>query len=269
MLLELLQSDFFLKALIGGVLIAVVAPLMGTFLVLRRLSMIGDTLAHVTIAGVALGFLIQVYPLFVGLIFALLASFAIEKMRKAYKTYAELSIAIMMSGGVALASLFFTLGMNYNLNVTSYLFGSIYTLTSGDIYMVAGVAVVVLIMVAVFWKELFLLTFDEDAAEVSGLPVKMLNVMVTVLTALIISVSIKIVGALLISALLTIPVACSMLIAKGFKQSIIFSVIIAEIAAIVGLLIAGVWSLAPGATIVLMLIAILIVTMVVKRGLKV
>ncbi|OPA81550.1 metal ABC transporter permease [Paenibacillus selenitireducens] len=269
MVLELLASGFFLKALIGGVLIAVVAPLMGTFLVLRRLSMIGDTLAHVTIAGVALGFLIQVYPLLVGLIFALLASFAIEKLRKAYKTYAELSIAIMMSGGVALASLFFTLGMSFNLNVSSYLFGSIYTLTNADIYVVAGVAVIILIAVAVFWKELFLLTFDEDAAEVTGLPVKMLNAMVTVLTALIISVSIKIVGALLISALLTIPVACSMLIARGFKQSIIFSVIIAEIAAIAGLLIAGVWSLAPGAMIVLMLIAMLIVTMIVKRGLKV
>ncbi|WP_425413916.1 metal ABC transporter permease [Paenibacillus terrigena] len=269
MIIELMTSGFFLKAFVGGVLIAVVAPLMGTFLVLRRLSMIGDTLAHVTIAGVALGFLLQVYPLAVGLIFALLASFAIERLRKAYKTYAELSIAIIMSGGVALASLFFTLGKNFNLNVTSYLFGSIYTLTDLDIYVVAIVAVIVLIVVAVFWKELFLLTFDEDAAAVSGLPVRALNIMITVLTALIISVSIKIVGALLISALLTIPVACSLLIARGFRQSIIFSVIIAEIAAIAGLLVAGVWSLAPGATIVLILITILIVTMTVKRGLKI
>ena len=269
MIIELMTSGFFLKAFVGGVLIAVVAPLMGTFLVLRRLSMIGDTLAHVTIAGVALGFLLQVYPLVVGLIFALIASFAIERLRKAYKTYAELSIAIIMSGGVALASLFFTLGKNFNLNVTSYLFGSIYTLTELDIYVVAGVAVLVLIVVAVFWKELFLLTFDEDAAAVSGLPVRALNIMITVLTALIISVSIKIVGALLISALLTIPVACSLLIARGFRQSIIFSVIIAEIAAIAGLLVAGVWSLAPGATIVIILILILIATMIVRRGLKI
>jgi len=269
MIIELMTSGFFLKAFVGGVLIAVVAPLMGTFLVLRRLSMIGDTLAHVTIAGVALGFLLQVYPLVVGLIFALIASFAIERLRKAYKTYAELSIAIIMSGGVALASLFFTLGKNFNLNVTSYLFGSIYTLTDLDIYVVAGVAVLVLIVVAVFWKELFLLTFDEDAAAVSGLPVRALNIMITVLTALIISVSIKIVGALLISALLTIPVACSLLIARGFRQSIIFSVIIAEIAAIAGLLVAGVWSLAPGATIVIILILILIATMIVRRGLKI
>ena len=107
--MDIFTEYFFQRALIGGILIGLTAPLMGVFLVLRRLSMIGDTLAHVSIAGVALGFLINVYPLGVGLVFALLASFAIERLRKAYKTYAELSIAIIMSGGVALATLLFTL----------------------------------------------------------------------------------------------------------------------------------------------------------------
>lgn len=269
MLMDILASGFFQRALAGGILIALMAPLMGTFLVLRRLSMIGDTLAHVTIAGVALGFLIRVYPLAVGLLFALAASFAIERLRKAYKTYAELSIAIIMSGGVALASLLFTLGMSYNLNVSSYLFGSIYTLTNTDLYVVGGISAVVLLVVALLWKELFLMSFDEDAAAVNGLPVRYLNVLITVLTALVVSASIKIVGALLISALLTIPVACSLLIARGFKQSVFFAALIAEIAAIAGLLIAGVWSLAPGGTIVLLLIAILIVTLIVKRGMKI
>ncbi|CAH0118574.1 High-affinity zinc uptake system membrane protein ZnuB [Paenibacillus sp. CECT 9249] len=269
MLMDILASGFFQRALAGGILIALMAPLMGTFLVLRRLSMIGDTLAHVTIAGVALGFLIGVYPLAVGLLFALAASFAIERLRKAYKTYAELSIAIIMSGGVALASLLFTLGMSYNLNVSSYLFGSIYTLTNTDLYVVGGISAVVLLVVALLWKELFLMSFDEDAAAVNGLPVRYLNVLITVLTALVVSASIKIVGALLISALLTIPVACSLLIARGFKQSVFFAALIAEIAAIAGLLIAGVWSLAPGGTIVLLLIAILIVTLIVKRGMKI
>lgn len=266
MLMDILASGFFQRALAGGILIALMAPLMGTFLVLRRLSMIGDTLAHVTIAGVALGFLVGVYPLAVGLLFALAASFAIERLRKAYKTYAELSIAIIMSGGVALASLLFTLGMSYNLNVSSYLFGSIYTLTNTDLYVVGGISAVVLLVVALLRKELFLMSFDEDAAAVNGLPVRYLNVLITVLTALVVSASIKIVGALLISALLTIPVACSLLIARGFKQSVFFAVLIAEIAAIAGLLIAGVWSLAPGGTIVLLLIAILIVTLIIKRG---
>ncbi|MBY0160325.1 metal ABC transporter permease [Paenibacillus lautus] len=265
-LLDILLSDFFQRALIGGVLIGITAPLIGIFLVLRRLSMIGDTLSHVTIAGVALGFLIEVYPLAAGLVFAVLASFAIEKLRKAYKSYAELSIAIIMSGGVALASLFFTLGMGYNTDVMSYLFGSIYTLDSTDIYMVGGVTVVVIAVVVMFFKEFFLLSFEEDAASVSGLPVKWMNMIITVLTALVVSTAIKIVGALLVSALLTIPVAISLLLARSFRSSIVLSVIISEIAVIGGLMLAGVFNLAPGATIVLLLISLLIITLVGKKG---
>ncbi|WP_036646943.1 metal ABC transporter permease [Paenibacillus pini] len=264
-MVDILFSDFFGRALAGGVLIGITAPLIGIFLVLRRLSMIGDTLAHVTIAGVALGFLINLYPLAAGLVFAVLASFAIEKLRKAYKSYAELSIAIIMSGGVALASLFFTLGMGYNTDVMSYLFGSIYTLDSTDLMVVGGVTVVVIVVISLFFKEFFLLSFEEDAASVSGLPVRMLNMLLTVLTALVISTAIKIVGALLVSALLTIPVAISLLIARSFKSSVIFAVVISEIAVVIGLVIAGIWNLAPGATIVLLLIAMLILTMVGKR----
>ncbi|GAA0402170.1 metal ABC transporter permease [Paenibacillus motobuensis] len=266
--MEILTADFFLRALTGGLLIGLTAPLIGIFLVLRRLSMIGDTLAHVTIAGVALGFLIEVYPIGVGLLFAVVASFAIEKLRKAYKGYAELSIAIIMSGGVALASLFFTLGMGYNTDVNSYLFGSIYTLDQVDLYVVGVVTVIVIITIFLLFKEYFLLTFEEDAASVSGLPVKVLNMLLTVLTALVISTAIKIVGALLVSALLTIPAATSLLIARSFKQSVVFSVVISEIAVVIGLVIAGIWNLAPGATIVLFLIAMLILTIMGKRGLS-
>ena len=139
--MDIFTEPFFQRAIIGGLLIGLTAPLMGVFLVLRRLSMIGDTLAHVSIAGVALGFLINVYPIGVGLLFALLASFAIEHLRKAYKTYAELSIAIIMSGGVALATFLFTMGRGFNVNVMSYFFGSIYTLDNADLWIVGIVAV--------------------------------------------------------------------------------------------------------------------------------
>lgn len=230
--------------------------------------MIGDTLAHVSIAGVALGFLIGVYPIGVGLVFALAATFAIEKLRKAYKTYAELSIAIIMSGGVALASLLFTLGKGFNVSVNSYLFGSIYTLDDIDLLLIGIVTVIVLIAVILHAKELFLLTFDEDAAAVSGLPTKYFNMMISILTALVISVSIKIVGALLVSALLTIPTACSLVIARSFRQSIVTVVIIAELAVVGGLLIAGVWNLAPGGTIVLLLIAVLLLLLTFRRNLR-
>ncbi|SFE93662.1 zinc transport system permease protein [Paenibacillus algorifonticola] len=266
--MEIVTSEFFQRALIGGLLIGVTAPLMGIFLVLRRLSMIGDTLSHVSIAGVALGFLIGVYPVAVGLVFAVAASFAIEKLRKAYKSYAELSIAIIMSGGVALASILFTMGKGFNVNVTGYLFGSIYTLSNIDLITIAVVTVVVLVAIRLQVKELFLLTFDEDAAAVSGLPVRFYNVMISVLTALVISASIKIVGALLVSALLTIPAACSLIIARSFRQSIITVVIIGEIAVICGLMIAGIWNLAPGGTIVLLLIVILLGLLLFKRGIR-
>ncbi|MUT66727.1 metal ABC transporter permease [Paenibacillus sp. NEAU-GSW1] len=266
--MEIITTEFFQRALLGGMIIGITAPLIGIFLVLRRLSMIGDTLSHVSIAGVALGFLIGVYPVAIGLLFAIAASFAIEKLRKAYKTYAELSIAIIMSGGVALASILFTVGKGFNINVNGYLFGSILTLGSADLITIAVVTVVVLVAVWTQLKELFLLTFDEDAAAVSGLPVRFYNVMISVLTALVISASIKIVGALLVSALLTIPAACSLIIARSFRQSIITVVVIGELAVVAGLLIAGVWNLAPGGTIVLLLIVILLALMLLKRGMR-
>jgi zinc transport system permease protein len=261
-LLDLLSQTFFLRALLGGILIGITAPLMGTFLVLRRLSMIGDTLAHVSIAGVALGFLLNVYPIGVGLLFALLASFAIEKLRKAYKTYAELSIAIIMSGGVALATLLFTLGKGFNMNVMSYLFGSIYTLDMTDLWVVLGVTVLVVGVVLINFKEMFLMFFDEDAASVSGLPVRFYNTVITMLTALVIGVSIKIVGALLVSSLLTIPVASALRIGKSFRHSIVWAVLFAEVSVIVGIMASGAWNLAPGSVIVLFLICILIGTLV-------
>ncbi|KAF9120505.1 hypothetical protein BGX30_003129 [Mortierella sp. GBA39] len=150
----------------------------------------------------------------------------------------------------------------------SYLFGSIYTLDTQDLYVVGAVTLVVVVVITLFFKEFFLLSFEEDAASVSGLPVRMMNMLITVLTALVISTAIKIVGALLVSALLTIPVAISLLIARSFKSSVILSVVISEIAVVGGLVIAGVWNLAPGATIVLLLIALLILTMAGKKGLS-
>ncbi|MDF2961192.1 MAG: metal transporter permease [Paenibacillus sp.] len=266
--MDILSEYFFQRALIGGILIGLTAPLMGVFLVLRRLSMIGDTLAHVSIAGIALGFLINVYPIGVGLVFALLASFGIERLRKAYKTYAELSIAIIMSGGVALATLLFTLGKGFNINVMSYFFGSIYTLDSFDLWVVFGVTLVVVGVILVNYKELFLMFFDEDAAGVSGLPLRFYNIMITMLTALVISVAIKIVGALLVSSLLTIPVACSLLVAKSFRHSLFWAVLFSEVSVVGGLFAAGVWDLAPGATIVLFLISLLILSLFVKRGFR-
>jgi zinc transport system permease protein len=267
--MDIFTLDFFQRALIGGFFIGLMAPMIGLFVVLRRLSMIGDTLAHVSIAGVALGFLINVYPLVMGLLFAVLAAFAIEKLRKAFRTYAELSIAIMMSGGIALASVLFTMGRGFNMNVTSYLFGSILTLNNSDLWLVFAVTVVVVVFILIYYKELFLLSFDEDAASVGGLPAQTLNMLLTVMTALVVSVAIKIVGALLVSALLTIPVACSLAVGKGFRPTLWMAVIFSEVCIIGGLILSGLWNLAPGGTVVLLLIAVLLATLSIRKGISV
>jgi zinc transport system permease protein len=267
-MLDIFAFPFFQRALIGGLLIGGMAPLLGLFLVLRRLSMIGDTIAHVSIAGIALGFLVGVYPIGVGLIFSLLAALAIERLRSAYRTYAELSIAILMSGGVALATFLFTLGQGFNMNVTSYFFGSIYSLNSIDLYTILGVSALVFSVILLHAKEYFLLTFDEDAASVGGLPVRTLNLTLTVLTALVISVAIKIVGALLVSALLTMPVACSLLVARSFKHSILWAVVFSEVAVLSGLIAAGMFNLAPGASIVLLLVIMLVGLLTFRKGFR-
>lgn len=258
---EIFTFAFFQRALIGGVMIGFIAPLIGVFVVLRRLSLIGDTLAHVSIAGVALGFLLQIYPLGIGIVFALFGALAIEKLRRTYRSYAELSIAIIMAGGIALASVLFTLGKGFNMNVHSFLFGSILTLTNTDLWIIFAVTVIVSVVLFVLMKELFVVTFDEDTASVSGLPLRVINVLLTVLTALVVSAAIKIVGALLVSALLTIPVACSLVIGRSFRHTVWMSVLFGEIAVISGLVMSGLWNLAPGGTIVLLLIGLLLMSL--------
>jgi len=267
--LDIFLEYFFQRALIGGAMIGLMAPLLGIFVVLRRLSMIGDTLAHVSIAGVALGLLLGIYPLLMGMIFAVIAALAIEKLRTAYKTYAELSIVIIMTSGVAVAAFLFTLGKGFNVNVMSYLFGSIYTLSTQDLWLIFVVTLLVIGFVIMSYKEMFLVVFDEDAASVNGLPLRLFNLAITMLTALVIAVAIKIVGALLVSALLTIPVASSLVIGRSFKHSIILAVIISEFAVLTGLISAGYWNLAPGATVVITLLFVLMVCLVMRRGLRI
>lgn len=266
--MEVFTYYFFIRALIAGLMVGLMAPMIGIFIVLRRLSMIGDTLAHLSVAGVALGFLLNIYPLGMGLAMTVLAAFAIEKLRKDLKGYAELSLAIMLSAGVALLSVFSTIGRGFNMNVHSYLFGNIVSLNRLDVWMVAAVTCIVVAVVFFFRKELFLVTFDEDVASVNGLPLSTFNVTITVLTALVVSVAIKIVGALLISALITIPIACSLVLGRGFKQTLWLAVGFSEVAMIGGLFLAGWFNLATGGTIVLLLIVLLMLALLMKRVIR-
>jgi zinc transport system permease protein len=262
---ELFNYGFMQRAFAAGLLVAVICPLIGTFVVMRRLSMIGDTLSHASLAGIAAGMLGGLYPLWGALIFSLAAAIGIEKLRKRFPQYAELSISIVLSASIGLAVVLISLANSFNADLMSYLFGSIIAVNALDIYIILGLSIIILVSVGLFYKEFFYMAFDEEGAELAGMPVSGLNVYFTVLTAMTIVVSMRVVGMMMVSSLMVVPVACSLLISKSFKNTIFLSVIFALISVVIGLFSSYWLDLAPGGSIVLTSIFILIAVLAVKR----
>ncbi|WP_050180873.1 metal ABC transporter permease [Domibacillus robiginosus] len=258
--------EFLQNAFLSGAIIGVIAPLLGAFIVVRRLSLIADALSHVTLSGIAAGLLLgqtfpalsAVNPLYFGMVFSVGGSLLVERLRSVYKHYQELAIPIMMSGGIGLGVIFISIADGFNTDLFSYLFGSVSAVSRNDLYAVIGISIIVFITVCLLYKELFVLSFDEEYAKASGIPAKAVHLAFIVLTALVIAVSMRIVGVLLVSALMTLPVAAAMRIAKGFKQTIWLSVLFGEISVITGLISAFYLDLAPGGTIVVTSIMILL-----------
>lgn len=264
-MLEILQYDFMQRALLSGILIGMISPVIGTFLVLRRLSFIGDTLSHSALAGVAAGILLGGYPVLGGIIFAVLAALGIEQLRKAYKHYQELSMPIMMSTGIGLAVVLISISNGFTVDLFTYLFGSVIAVTKTDIITISLIAFLIILTVYLLYKELLFLSFDEEGARLSGLPYQSINLIFTILVALTIASSMRIVGILLVSSMITIPVAASLQVANSFKQTLFFSVLFAELSIISGIFTAYYFDLASGGTIVLISVTILLSTILFKR----
>jgi zinc transport system permease protein len=262
----LFQYQFLQNAFAAGILIGLIAPLLGVFIVVRRLSLIADALSHVTLSGIAASLLLQkkllafstVNPLYMGMAFSVAGSLFIEKLRTVYKHYQELAIPIILSGGIGLSVIFISLADGFNTDLFSYLFGSVSAVSREDVWTILFIAFLVMVTLAALYKELFLLSFDEEYAQVSGVRVKALHFIFIVLVALVIAASMRIVGILLVSSLMTLPVAASIRLARGFKQAIWLSVLFGEMAVIAGLIISYYLDVAPGGTIVLLAVLILI-----------
>ena len=263
-MLEIFTYGFMQRAFMAGIVIGIICPAIGVFIVLRRLSMIGDTLSHVALAGVAAGMLGGIYPIYTALVFSIAAALGIEKLRQEFKDYAELSIAIMLSAGIGLASIFISMGRS-NSSIFSYLFGSITLVTMQDIRTVAILGIAIIFSLILLYRSLFYITFDEEAARLAGVPIKRVSLYFNILVAMTIAVSMRIVGILLVSSMMVVPVAASMQIAKSFKETLIYSVIFGVIAVILGLFVSFYWDFAPGGAIVLSGIAVLIVTLIMKN----
>ncbi len=274
MLADFFQYDFLRYTFLTGLLIGIIAPLLGTFIVVRRLSLIADALSHVTLAGIAFGLMLEKLlmitfsPLYSGMAFSVFGSILIEKLRSVYKAYQELAIPIILSTGVGLSVIFISVANGFNTDLFGYLFGSVSAVSRKDFFLIFIIFVIVCGVVTLFYKELFTLSFDEEHAEISGIHTKRIHLLFIILTSLVIAASIRIVGVLLVSALMTLPVAAAMRIAKGFKQMMLLSILFGELSVIIGIVTGYYLSIPPGGTIVMVAVAILLFSIGYKRSWK-
>ena len=264
-MLEILQYSFMVRALLAGVLVALILPLLGSFLVARRYALISDSLAHVSLAGVGAGLLFGVTPLYMAIPVTIVGALLLEWLRRAKKLTGDISLAIVMSGGLALAVVFANLAQGAGVNFTSYLFGSITTTTTADVLTLAGIGSIVLLFTLLFYRPLLHISFDEDSAFIAGYRVRLLNYILVALTAATVVVSLRIVGGLLISAVLVIPVITASRFARSFAGTIAWAVPIALIAVIGGLIAAYYLGIAAGGAIVLVALFLMGLAMVWQR----
>jgi zinc transport system permease protein len=259
--LDILSYGFVIRGFEAGIIIALIAPLIGIFLVLRRYSLIADTLAHVSLAGVALGFLTGISPILTALGVTAVSSLGIERLRESKLVYGESSLALFLSGSLAIATILLSIGKGFGANLFNYLFGSIVTVTQTDVYTIAIIGAVVAAVVAVFYKELISISFDDDFAQVSGIPVRRINAILILLAAVTIALAIPIVGALLISALIVIPVVTALQFRKSFSLTLIIAEVCSLVSVISGILLSIYFNLATGGTIVLVMLAIFLLAL--------
>lgn len=266
-MLDIFQYTFMQRAFITGILIAIITPCIGVVVVLKRLSMTGDALSHNSLAGVAAGLAFGINPILGAVLFSIAAAFGIEKIRKSFPKYSEIAIAIIMSTGIGLAGILSGFVKN-SANFNSFLFGSIVAISDFELYMVIALSIVVILAFSLLFKELFYMTFDEESARLAGIPIKTVNFVFTLLTAVTISVSARTVGTLVISSLMVLPVATAMQIAKSYKQTVAFSVLFALFFMISGLYISYYADFKPGGTIVLVGVLTLICVLGYKNVLR-
>ncbi|GAE30707.1 metal ABC transporter permease [Halalkalibacter hemicellulosilyticus] len=270
----MIELSFIERGIVAGVIIGLIAPIIGSFLLVRRVSVISESISHITLTGISAGVLLgtmshwfsSVSPIFFGLLFAIVGALLTERLRTIYKDFQELAVPIILSTGIGLSAIFISLARTGYQEWYSYLFGSIVSVTMGDIYFILATTFVILLVVLFLYKEFISVSFDHEFAKTSGIPVRAINLIFAILTAFMISMSIKVVGILLIGALIVIPVATSIQLAKSFKQLMILGIIFAELAVLMGMYLSYQFMIATGGMIVIVALFILTLVLVYKKG---
>ncbi len=254
------------RAFIAGGVLALIAPMIGSFLVVRGYSLMSDTLAHVALTGVAIGVVLGQQPLPVAIIVTLIAAVLIETLRERGKLYSESVLALFLSGSLALAVVIMSAANGLNTDLLSVLFGSITTVNPLDLYFISALGILVIISITAFYKELFLASLDQDLAKASGINVRFYNLLTVIIAAITVSLAMRIVGVLLIGALMVIPVLTAMQFGRGFKATIGIAVVFSLIAMVTGLVISYYFDLASGGTVVLVSLLFFIPSLLIKKG---
>jgi zinc transport system permease protein len=251
MLPEWLEYSFMQRALVAGVVTALICPPIGMFLVPRRLSLMADTLAHMALAGVALGLFLGVSPLLGAFVATVLGAVGIERLRSSGALRGDAALAVFLSGGFALAVVLISLARGFNADLFAVLFGSILTVSPTEVWVILALGAGVGATLARFYQPLLAITLHEDLARTSGGPVATLNLMLALLMALTTVVAMRMVGVLLVSAMIVVPALAGFALGRSFRGAMGWAIVVALVAVMVGLAAAFYLGLAAGGAIVL------------------
>ncbi len=265
-MIDILNYEFMQRALIAGLLIGISSGLIGVFLVLKRLSLLGDSFAHASFGGVALGFLLNLNPLITAIIFVGISSLGIDKLISKMKVYGDSAIALFLSFGMALALLLISIANEMNSNIFSYLFGSILTISNSDLIIMSLVLIMIIIFYYFNYKYLLYSTFNYEMAVVRNKKTELIEKLFIIISAITIVVSIRAVGILLISAILVIPTLISLNLSKSFKSTLVISSISSVIGIYIGIFFSYLFDLPTGSMIVMSLIILFIISLIFKKN---
>lgn len=264
-MLEVFSYAFMQRALAAGVIVATVAPLLGSFLMVRRFSLIADTLSHASLAGVAIGALLGLQPVLAAAVVSAVVAVALEWLRSTGRFPGDALLAMFLSASLALAVVIMSATGSYNAGLLGYLFGSVTTISVTDLWAIGVLGLAVLAVIVVFYRRLFLMAFDEDVAKAAGLKVSATNLLMAVLTAATVSVAMRVVGVLLIGALMVIPVLAALQLGRGFRVTTAFAVVCSIVSVVVGLMASYSLDIAAGGAIVLTSVGLFIILALVRR----
>ena len=262
---SLFQYQFFVFALVGGALAAIVSAWIGLFLILRKESMLVDGVAHTAFGGVALGLFIGIDPMLGALLVSTASVFGITYMRRKGLAQSDSAIAVMMATGFSLGLIIISLAGGYSTDLLSYLFGSILTIDQGDIIVLISLTLVIVSFMVFFYKEMLAVTFDEDGAKLQGIPVNALTMAFNLLVALTIALSIQVIGIILVVAMMVLPGLTALQLKRSFKMTLIASTVFGTISAVLGVILSTVFDVATSGVIVFTAAGIFILVAVFQR----